>query len=314
MSRRRYMVVTLDAEVDKDRYWRVARPASFRSITQAIPEVLSPLFGRYGARPTYLLSPEVIEDDEARAVLGDLSEVELGTHLHTEFVAPQRTLIRATMAGHPTNQIQATLPSDIEQAKLANLTQMFTEAFGRRPTAFRAGRFGLGKQTLSALAALGYLVDSSVTPGIRWAFEDLVVDFRSWSNHPTWLSLERGSLLELPVSVYAQGPFANLLQLAPGPIGRIARRVVRPLGDFSWLRPSWQSGAQLIRHVQNDPNDVVVMMLHSVEVVLGASPYSQSALAICRITDSMDELFDFWTAAGFGFCTMSEATRLVPRP
>src|SRR5205823_3568889 len=141
----RALMVTIDTEVDKDRAWRISDPPSFSSVIQGVPDVLSPLFDEFGVVPTYLLSPEVIEDRESAAVLGELGDrAELGTHLHAEFVEPERTLRREVMAGQPTEAVQCAYPPEVERAKLKSLTDLFTATFGQRPTAFRAARYGLG--------------------------------------------------------------------------------------------------------------------------------------------------------------------------
>src|SRR5688500_8148340 len=104
---RQHLAVTIDTEVDKDANWRVSPAASFDSVRQGIPEVLTPLFDEFGVVPTYLLSAEVIEDAESRKVLGDLSRCELGTHLHGDFVEPNRRLFASNMAGDPAMAVQA---------------------------------------------------------------------------------------------------------------------------------------------------------------------------------------------------------------
>src|SRR5580658_4448688 len=102
----RALIVTIDTEVDKDCRWRISDPASFSSVRHGIPDILSPLFDEFGVEPTYLLSPEVIEDGPCGEILAGLDRAELGTHLHPEFVAPERTLDSRTMAGRPANAVQ----------------------------------------------------------------------------------------------------------------------------------------------------------------------------------------------------------------
>jgi hypothetical protein len=129
-----------------------------------VPERLQPHFERHGVRPTYLLSPEVLRDDACAALFRDLDgSAELGTHLHAEFIEP-----RASMTAERTDAFQGELPPFVEYGKLLNLTALFCKRFGRPPTSFRAGRYGLGRRTLRFLEQLGYLVDSSVTPHVWW--------------------------------------------------------------------------------------------------------------------------------------------------
>ena len=153
------LVVTVDTECDKGPAWRTQFPLSFRSVTDALPEVLMPLFRRHGVVPTLLLSPEVIRNDESARVLEGLRDCELGTHLHGEFIEPH-----ANAGAVGTYETQCHYEPEIEREKLKNLTALFEGRFGRRPTSFRAGRFAATGRTLSYLEELGYLVDSSVTP------------------------------------------------------------------------------------------------------------------------------------------------------
>ena len=59
------MSITVDTECDKSVNWTNSNPLSFNSIYQGIPERLQPLFETYSIKPTYFLSPEVIEDKKS---------------------------------------------------------------------------------------------------------------------------------------------------------------------------------------------------------------------------------------------------------
>jgi len=59
------------------------------------------------------------------------------------------------MANQNTSEIQSSYSQEIEFEKLKNLTDLFINKFGHRPTSFRAGRFGAGNNTISALENLG---------------------------------------------------------------------------------------------------------------------------------------------------------------
>src|SRR5262249_2494955 len=85
--------VTIDTEVDKSSDCSIASPPSFFSVPDAIANLLQPIFRRLGAVPTYLLSPEVIRDADSSYALDRLDDqVELGMHLHCEFVPPEQTM------------------------------------------------------------------------------------------------------------------------------------------------------------------------------------------------------------------------------
>lgn len=309
----RFLVVTVDTEVDCDRRWRVSNPPRFTSVLEGIPRVLTPLCDAHGVAPTYLLSAEVLEEPACVEVLRALGRVELGTHLHAEFVEPQRRLFRETMGGAVHDAIQRQYPRAVEAAKLTRLTELFTDAFGRRPTAFRAGRYGMSDDTLTLLAELGYRADSSVTPGLRWDYAAGMVDYRGWSAQPAWINTPAGAILELPISIRPASRFSPLVGGWPAPVRAVAARIFNGLAGYQWLRPSWASGEELIRFAQESDEDTLVLMLHSSEVIPGASPYAASPADVRRILGAMERLFRYWREAGHGFCTMTEAAeRLSP--
>lgn len=287
----RTLVVSIDTEVDKSANWRISDPPSYRSIVEAVPRIFSPLFERYDANPTYLLSPEVIEDDEVAGVLADLgTSAELGTHLHTQFVEPRRELWPADMGGRAADHVQRQYPRDVEAAKLGALTELFTGRFGRPPTSFRSGRYGSSEHTLELLAGLGYVVDSSVTPGLVWRYAQGTVDYRGWSTGPRVVETAAGSIVELPLSIRAGGRLAPVLQELPPLARRAAGKVLGPRAGFSWLRPSWAKPGELAGYVAASSENVLVAMLHSMEVVPGASPYAIDDGTADRIVRSLEEL------------------------
>lgn len=310
---RRFLIVTLDTEVDSDPSWRISDPPRFASITKGIPGVLTPLFARYGVAPTYLLSPEVIENEGCVRVLSALGDsAELGTHLHSEFVEPGRTLFPHNMGGRSNGTIQRQLPAEIEARKLETLTKAFKSAFGGRPTSFRSGRYGMSESTLTILAGLGYHVDSSVTPGLAWDYPEGRVDFRSWTPEARWIDTPKGRILEVPLSIRPSGTLSPLVRELPLPARRVAQRLLRGYGDYRWLRPSWTTAAGIVDYARQAPEPLLVVMLHSMEVIVGASPYSRTQADVDRILKTLESLLSFWKSEGHRFCTLSKAAELSP--
>jgi hypothetical protein len=300
------LVVSVDTECDKGPAWRTQFPLSFRSVTEALPEVLMPLFRRHGVIPTFLLSPEVIQNDESVRVLGGLRDCELGTHLHGEFIEPG---VRAGAVG--TYEAQCQYEAGIEREKLQNLTVLFEGRFGRRPTSFRAGRFAATGRTLSYLEELGYLVDSSVTP-FRTNYFEGGYACNHWGAplrpyRPSARDLrKRGRLrvLEVPVTLLADSfaafPAVLLRQLSDRIMRR--RRVFAALGlrpETKWLRPLRHTAAELIALAdrvvstwRGGPPVVLNVMFHSVEAVPGASPYAPVLGDVTRLVEDLARLFE----------------------
>ena len=311
----RYLVVTIDTEVDHDVRWRIADPPRFSSVTEGIPQVFSPLFEAHRVVPTYLLSPEVIEDPVCVKTLRRLGgRAELGTHLHVDFIEPNRSLFRHNMAGQQPTATQAQSTIEVETEKLQNLTTAFADAFGFRPTAFRCGRYGMSPATLGLLVQLGYKVDSSVTPGLCWEYEEGRVDYRHWSHEPAWIQTPAGTILELPLSIRPASRLSPMLRgWSALPRWITMTRLFERVAGYQWLRPSWNTGEDLIRYAKESTDRILVLMLHSTEVMVAASPYAQSSQDVERIVRAMDALFGNWRASGYRFCSMTEAADHVQR-
>ncbi|HQY61582.1 MAG: hypothetical protein IPF92_05765 [Myxococcales bacterium] len=287
---RAYLTVTIDTECDKGPGWRVEKPAAFAGVTDGVARRLEPLFQSFGARGTYLVSGEVLEDPASVEVLL-AAKADLGAHLHGETVAPDAYLPDIT------SQFQRDLPEPVERAKLTSLTAGFSAAFGRPPLAFRAGRFGVGRHTLRILSELGYAVESSVTPHMDWASSGApglaFPDAPTQPYHPAWEEPGRVGecpLWEVPITIRRR--WANALP--------VLGRHLEP----RWLRPTHMSGRALVGLAEDELRDaakrpgprlppVLTCMFHNVEIVPGKSPYATSEGAARRILGNLAELLAF---------------------
>ena len=288
-----YLCVSIDCECDKGPGWRTQKPLAFRGIVQGVRDRLQPLFRRFRAKPTYLLSPEIMRDAQALETLVHLDgDAELGGHLHGEFAEP------GAFEPDVTSVFQCHYDRETEQQKLRYLTDLFRISFGRAPRSFRAGRFGIGPHSLGLLQDLGYTVDSSVTPHLDWKRAGAPeASFRRASTQPYWPVLDKpdlaaphaGTLLEVPVTIRP-----SLLSGIPV-IGRWA--------EPRWLRPTRGSVARLIAvareeitQVQSsraDPPIVLNCMFHNVEIVPRTSPYAANEAEADAIINRLAGLLAF---------------------
>ena len=305
-SPRPLLCVTIDCERDKGPGWRVRRPMSFAGVHVGIGERLDPLFRRYGVKPTYLLSPEVMRDEPAAELLARLpGGGERGTHLHAEYIGPDLDDDAESLA------FQAALPEAQERAKLDALTRLFTGRFGAPPRSFRAGRFGIGPASLGILAELGYTVDSSVTPFLDWSGAGPgAPSFAHAPTAPYRTSGGSGGIWEVPVTIRPR-----LLHRQP-----LARRFLRHRLRHRWLRPTWGSGRALVRlardvwaeardHGAQPP--IWNVMFHNVEVVAGASPYARTDDQARAILDRLGTLLGFARDAGARSVGLSDLPELL---
>jgi hypothetical protein len=303
-----FLCVSIDCECDKGPGWKTQKPLSFTGIIEGIAARLQPLFRHYGAKPTYLLSPEVLRDERSAAALAKIeSECELGTHLHGEFVEP------GAFEPDVTSAFQCNYDLPTEREKLRELTALFNLTFKSNPRSFRAGRFGIGRNSLGLLADLGYKVDSSVTPFKEWAKAGApAADFRDAPTQPYWPVLENpvavsptpGPLLEVPVTIRPKA-----LSYLP---------VVGSLLEPNWLRPTKASGENLIGLAkaeiaagQGKGRPIILnCMFHNVEIQEGCSPYAASREEAEAILSRLGALLGFARGAGIAVIGLGDVPAL----
>lgn len=294
MTSRVVLCVSIDCECDKGPRWQTRRPLAFDGVIVGIVARLHPLFRSFGAKPTYLLSPELLRDGRCVEQLAALDGAELATHLHGEFAEP------GAFEPDVTSSLQREYPPEIERAKLEWLTHSFRTAFGRAPRSFRAGRFGIGPHTVPILEELGYAVDSSVTPHVNWSAVSRglsFVDAPTQPYHPDPSDPGRpgsSALLEVPITIRPR--VSSRLPL----VGRW----IEP----RWLRPTHNDGKQLVAVALDEikdtqrtrPGTTVVLnaMFHNVEVVAGASPYAATDERASSILGHLAGLLEFARAHG----------------
>ncbi len=285
-------VLTIDVEIDAGRKWKTSDPATYRGVIEGIPR-LQALCDTYGVRPTYLISPAVMVDQTSVDLLGGLDpkRMELGAHLHGEYVPPEARYAGLDFSGCDPGEMQCEYPEPVEFEKLAFLTERFEALFGHAPTSFRAGRFAARAWTIDCLERLGYTHDSSVTPFRNWYDR---VDFPKPGSlapyHPSKDDICRpgtASLIEVPVSITPK-----LEWLRPTP--RFA--------DFEGCRTviDWY-----IAHVSPT---VLCCMFHNVELVPGMSPYCRTEEDCSGMLDVIERIFAYLRNKNVTFKTLSEVT------
>ena len=207
MSKATLLIVSIDTEEDN---WRPTRDGITVENIRELPR-LDALFQRLGVRATYFTTYQVARHDWAADILRELhgGGAELGAHLHPWNTPPLDEPFV------PRNTMLKNLPAALQLAKVEHLTAALREAFGGRPVAFRAGRYGLGPEGVKALVSCGYRVDSSVTPFVSWEDNDDGPTFVGAPMRPYRLSgngdvrvpQPDGALIELPMSIgYSRPP------------------------------------------------------------------------------------------------------------
>lgn len=301
------LIVSIDTECDKSLNWSVPQPLTFKNIEDQ-KCTLFPMFDKFGIKATYLLSPEVMNDNESVSIFKDRGGlIELGTHLHSEFIEPQSNVLTTS-----TNEVQLELDSKVEFQKIKNLTELFVEKFGVRPMSFRSGRFGASPATLRILADLGYKVDSSFKPYSRLYFRNKkYVDYWGIKHNPFFPSFQnykkkskQRKILEIPVSIIQPNltiiPFFILSKM--GIPKNFALRALKKMNvdlKQKWLRPGRHGLNELeeitdwiVKNASESTTPILNIMFHSNEITANASPYCETKEDVEKYLKSLENYFE----------------------
>lgn len=272
--------VFVDTEEEFDWDAPLGRDGHGVSAIAALPEAHR-RFADRGVPLTYLVDYPIATDARAIDILrGNLADgvSAVGTQLHPWVNPPFDEALT------PANSYAGNLPEAIEAAKIDVLTDAIAMAFGKRPVAYRAGRYGIGPNTLRLLAARGYLLDSSMRS--RYSYTaDGGPDFAAIGNR----AFRVGPMIEVPLStVYtglARGGGVSLhAMLGRLPKGRgvfaragLLSRVAltpedMPLGDV----------LEAIGIAVGEGERLLNFSFHSPSVAPGFTPYVRDAADLAR--------------------------------
>ncbi|WP_375397909.1 polysaccharide deacetylase family protein [uncultured Sphingomonas sp.] len=175
----------------------------------------------------------------------------------------------------PVNSFAGNLSRTVEAAKLDQLTAAITDAFGRRPVAYRAGRYGLGPTSIALLAERGYRIDCSMRPAHDYSAEG-GPDFSAIGNG----AFRLGGMVELPLTSvftgYARG-IGNALYSAAGRVPK-GRGILARSGALSRvsLTPEGMpinEAIEAVRIAAGQGERVLSFAFHSPSLVPGHTPY-----------------------------------------
>lgn len=207
--------VTIDTEEDFDWAAPFARAGYRLGSVPALADCQS-YFERAAVRPIYLVDWPIVTDDRAVEILGraqDGGRCEIGAQLHPWVTPPHDEDVNER------NSYTGNLSTDLQRAKMTALRDAIRDRFGIAPTVYRAGRYGLGTDSATMLAELGFRCDTSVRSGFDYRAGQ-GPDYRGAPLHPWWVRNGQGAILEIPVTTV----FGGLLGKAgPGVYHRVAR-------------------------------------------------------------------------------------------
>lgn len=279
----RRFTVMVDTEEEFD--WNVPLDSANRSVTAIA--ALPPAHRRFADRGvplTYLVDHPVATDPAAIDILrGAIADGRsaVGAQLHPWVNPP------LDEAMTPRNSFVGNLPQALHAAKLDVLTDAITAAIGTPPQVYRAGRYGIGPDTLALLASRGYRIDSSMRSAYDYRAEG-GPDFADIGNH-AFRCGPGDAIVELPLtSVFTGAARAGGVRLHRA-LGKV------PKGRALFAR------ARLLSRVALSPEDMPLadareaiavalgegvrllnFSFHSPSLAPGHTPYVRDAADLAR--------------------------------
>ena len=155
-------------------------------------------FAERGIGITYLVDHPVATSPVAVGMLGELlrdGRSAIGAQLHPWVTPPFDEEVSDF------NSFSGNLAAELEYAKIGVLTHAIKTAFGGAPLIYRAGRYGLGRNTVASLIAHGYRIDSSMRA--RYDYSSVSgPDYRAIGNASHRIA---AGLVELPLTTLFTG-------------------------------------------------------------------------------------------------------------
>ncbi len=191
-SSRPTLMVVVDTEEEFD--WEAGFDRKNTSVEHmADIGLLQAVFDESGVTPLYVVDFPIATQRASLLPLCDFmsrSRCEIGAHLHPWVSPPFEEDVNAR------NSYPGNLPRELERAKLEQLVSAIERNFGRRPRAYKAGRYGAGPNTTAILEELGLDIDVSPCPPFDLG-GDGGPDWSSFPVEPFWIG-PRKSVLSIP--------------------------------------------------------------------------------------------------------------------
>ncbi|AUW59081.1 WalW protein [Sphingobium sp. SCG-1] len=272
-------------------------------------------FFEAGVRPIYVTDYPVIDSPAASAMMaGWLADgtAEIGAHLHPWVNPPHVEEVSAA------NSYVGFLPEAVERAKLAALCDRFEEAFGQRPTVYRAGRYGIGPNSARLLEEAGFVLDSSVRSHFDYSRQH-GPDFHRLPIMPYWAGPSR-SLVELPLSTAfvgrLRGSGPQLFRATEG-LGRIAGGLSRAgLLARVPLTPEGVGVGDTISAIDallEDGVHVLNFSFHSPTLEPGHTPYVRDSADLESFYGWWGQVLEHLARRGVAAASISEFMAAVPK-
>jgi hypothetical protein len=243
----------------------------------------------FGVVPVYLVDYPIAKAAEAAEALGDAvraGRAEVGVQLHPWVNPPFDEEVSEF------NSYAGNLPVELEREKFRILRDAIEDRFGTPPLIYRAGRYGLGRDTAEILSQHGLTIDTSVRSMFDYSGNG-GPNYRDHPLRPYWIDRSR-NLLELPLTTVFWGPL---------------RQLGARIYPYLWRMPSLRgmlSRARLLERIPLTPEGVtldealrgidvaidqglpvLVLSFHSPSLAPGHTPY-------VRDEGDLTKLYNWW--------------------
>jgi len=243
----------------------------------------------HGAIPLYLVDYPIAKSHDCGDILRPAAaagRAEIGIHLHPWVNPPfeENVCEYNTFAGN--------LPEVLERAKFAALHKAIEANFGIAPICYRAGRYGVGPNTVGILKEFGIAIDTSSRSRFDYSSTG-GANFRDLPVRPWWIDPEH-RLMEVPLTTVFSGPLRRQgawlyprMWRIPRLRGALARAGML---ERIPLTPEGISASEAIRGIDvalDDGLPLLVFSFHSPSLGPGNTPY-------VRDEADVDRFYDWW--------------------
>ena len=284
---------------------------------------LKDFFRSHHAPVTWMISYSVARDAESARLLREAAREgdEIAGHLHGWETPPFTDYDRVS------RPFIAEYDADLRLAKHRSLLAAHEDAFDARPVSYRAGRWGVDDVERQHIAELGYLIDSSIPPGIdfrdRAGLRLLGPDFRADLKRNGPNPYRVGSLWEVPASIVPVGLLggghgavalarvAGYRAAGAGAARALSRALaVSRLQRLIWVRPLKHPQpllAQATHALLKRGVPIINVMFHSSEAFLGTSPLSRRREDVERLYLDLEAILNAARSHGAVAPTLCDA-------
>jgi hypothetical protein len=289
----KYFIITIDTEGDN--LW--SKPQNITTKNADFLLRFQELCNRFNFIPVWLTNFEMAKDEryvEFAKHFYECDQCEIGMHLHAWNNPPKYNLTSNDNYFRP---YLIEYPLQVIKRKVDFLTKLLQDTFSKPITSHRAGRWSINDQYLQILSSQGYIVDSSVTPGIDWSKDCGKPNEKGGTNYKNYnpkanlieLYNDTNAILEVPMSTFNQIRLINWNLTYTKFLPSILLKSIL-------FRPDGKNYKRLFEYsnfYKNNNDDYLMYMLHSSELMPGGSPSFTNKIAIEKLYQETEELFLF---------------------